>query len=375
MSASAQVAGVDWALLVESTFAPNIGHTALRRTVPARSPGNCAMSLRFASQTSAARPPAEARPDDAALLDSYSRTVTRVVDTVAPSVTHICVRGARQGRQAQGTGSGAIISPDGLVLTNNHVIDGADAIDLTLGDGRRFGARLLGRDPDTDLAVLRAETTETLPSARLGNSKALKPGQIAIAIGNPLGFESSVTAGIVSAVGRSLRTQNGRLIGDVIQTDAALNPGNSGGPLVNAAGEIIGINTAMIMGAQNICFAVAVNTAQHVLTQILMHGKVRRARLGIAGEQISLPQRLRHAHGLTQASALRVAEVFRGGAAEVAGVQPGDVVLDVDASLVTGADDIVRLLDSSRIGTRVAVRLLRGHEIVIATAVPDERNE
>src|SRR5262249_23761309 len=214
---------------------------------------------------------------DEELLDAYSSAVVGVVESVSPSVVHVQVRGSRGGRQAQGSGSGTILSPDGIVLTNNHVVEGAAAIELALTDDRRFPARVLGRDPDTDIAVLRAETNDRLPAARLGNSKLVKAGQIAIAIGNPLGFESTVTAGIVSAVGRSLRAQTGRLLGDVIQTDAALNPGNSGGPLVNSRAEVIGVNTAVIMGAQGICFSVASNTAQHVITQILQHGRVRRA--------------------------------------------------------------------------------------------------
>lgn len=201
------------------------------------------------------------------LLDAYSSAVVRVVEEVSPSVVQVRVRGVRQGHVAQGAGSGSILSPDGLILTNNHVVEGAGAIELATIDARHFPARILGRDPDTDIAVLRAETSDRLPAARLGNSKLIKAGQIAIAIGNPLGFDSTVTAGIVSAVGRSLRAQNGRLIGDVIQTDAALNPGNSGGPLVNTRAEVIGVNTAVIMGAQGICFSVASNTAQHVITQ------------------------------------------------------------------------------------------------------------
>ena len=246
--------------------------------------------------------PRPAPADDAPLLDAYSRTVTGVVEAVSPSVVHIHVAGERGGRAARGTGSGVIVSPDGLILTNNHVVEGAHE---HRGDaGRRPQlprARILGRDPDTDLAVLRAETSDTLPVARLGNSKAVMPGQIAIAIGNPLGFQSTVTAGIVSAVGRTLMGHGGRMIGDVIQTDAALNPGNSGGPLVSSAGEVIGINTASIMGAQGICFSVASNTALHVLQQVLKHGRVRRARIGIAGEQVLLTDRMRHQAGLVAA--------------------------------------------------------------------------
>jgi S1-C subfamily serine protease len=310
---------------------------------------------------------------DEELLDAYSSAVVGVVEAVSPSVVHVQVRGERQGRAAQGSGSGTILSPDGIVLTNNHVVEGASTIELALTDARRFPARVLGRDPDTDIAVLRAESTDRLPSARLGNSKKLKPGQIAIAIGNPLGFESTVTAGIISAVGRSLRAQNGRLIGDVIQTDAALNPGNSGGPLVNSRAEVIGVNTAVIMGAQGICFSVAANTAQHVLTQVLQHGRVRRARLGIAGDQVALAQRLRVRTGLTQESAVRVVEVQPGSPAQAGGLVPGDVIVALDADAVTGIDDIARILDGTRIDKRVAVRILRDGKLETVDIVPTER--
>jgi S1-C subfamily serine protease len=311
--------------------------------------------------------------NDAALLDAYSATVTSVVDRVSPSVTHLAVEGERDGRAARGSGSGVVISPDGLILTNNHVVAGAAGIRATLPDGRSFKARTLGRDPDTDLAVLRGETTETLPAARLGNSKAIRAGQIAIAIGNPLGFESTVTAGIISAVGRSLRGEAGRLFTDVIQTDAALNPGNSGGALVSSQAEVIGINTATIMGAQGICFSVASNTALLVLTQILQHGRVRRARIGIAAEQMPLPARLRHAAGVTQASAVRVHEVVSGGPAERAGLIPGDVVLAINAVPVTGLDDIHRLLDHTWIGREATVSVVRGGAWVDLGLVADER--
>jgi S1-C subfamily serine protease len=312
---------------------------------------------------------------DEELLDAYSSAVVGVVEAVSPSVVHVQVqvRGARMGRAAQGSGSGTILSPDGIVLTNNHVVEGASAIELALTDSRRVAARVLGRDPDTDIAVLRAETSDRLPAAKLGNSKKIKPGQIAIAIGNPFGFESTVTAGIVSAVGRSLRAQNGRLIGDVIQTDAALNPGNSGGPLVNSRAEVIGVNTAVIMGAQGICFSVASNTAQHVLTQVLQHGRVRRARLGIAGDQVHLPQRLRVRSGLTQESGVRVVEVQAGSPAMAGGLEPGDVIVGLDAEAVTGIDDIARILDGTRIDKRVAIRILRGERLETVDIVPTER--
>jgi len=308
------------------------------------------------------------------LLDAYSSAVVRVVEEVSPSVVQVRVRGVRQGHVAQGAGSGSILSPDGLILTNNHVVEGASAIELATIDARHFPARILGRDPDTDIAVLRAETGDRLPAARLGNSKLIKAGQIAIAIGNPLGFESTVTAGIVSAVGRSLRAQNGRLIGDVIQTDAALNPGNSGGPLVNSRAEVIGVNTAVIMGAQGICFSVASNTAQHVITQILQHGRVRRARLGVAGDQVNLPQRLRVQLGLGQQAGVRVVEVQSGSPAQTAGLEPGDVILSLDQETVTGIDDIARVLDGGKIGKRVSARILRdAQRIVSLELVPTER--
>jgi len=259
------------------------------------------------------------------------------------------------------------------VLTNNHVVDGASRIEMSLADGRRFRARLIGRDQDTDLAVLRGETTETLPATRLADSKRVRPGQIAIAIGNPLGFQSTVTAGIVSAVGRSLRASNGRLIGDVIQTDASLNPGNSGGPLAASSGEVIGINTAMIAGAQGICFSVASNTALYVLTQILAHGRVRRGRIGVVGEQVPLPPRLRVLAGVEQSSGVLVRDVAAGSPAATAGVLAGDILIGLDDAPVTGVDDITRLLDASRIGRKIELKLVRGQAQSAASVVPDER--
>jgi S1-C subfamily serine protease len=310
--------------------------------------------------------------DDGPRLDAYSTAVVRVVDMVAPAVVHVRVSGARNGRAAGGSGSGVIISPDGLILTNNHVVEGADTIAVSLADDRTVTARLIGRDPDTDIAVLRAETTSTLPSARLANSKQVQRGQIAIAIGNPLGWDSTVTAGIVSGVGRTLRGQSGRLIGDVIQTDAALNPGNSGGPLVNSQAGVIGINTATIMGAQGLCFSVASNTAEYVLSQILQHGKVRRARLGIAGEQVNLPQRLRNALELRQQGGVRVVEVQTGAAAD-GKLAAGDIILSVDGDPVTGLDDIARLMDERRIARAVVLAVLRGGRKLSVEVVPQER--
>ncbi len=309
---------------------------------------------------------------DAPLLDAYSQAVVSVVDAAAPAVVHVQVQGARGGA-GPGSGSGVVVSPDGLVLTNNHVVEGAAGIVLTRNDGAQHRARLIGRDPDTDLAVLRAETTERLPFATLANSKSLRPGQIAIAIGNPYGFQSTVTAGIISAVGRSLRAQNGRLIDDVIQTDAALNPGNSGGPLVNSAGSVIGVNTATILGAQGLCFAVASNTAEYVLTQILSHGRVRRGLIGVAGELVLLPQRVRHALGLKQATAIGIRSTQTGGPAEAAGLLAGDVLVRLDGEMVASVDDIARILDAKRIARAVAAEVVRDGKIVRVELVPQER--
>ena len=318
-------------------------------------------------------PPPETPADDDHLLDAYSKAVTSVVDRVSPAVLHVQVHGARNGRHAQGSGSGVLISPDGLILTNNHVVDGAEEIEVSGADERRHGARVLGRDPDTDLAVLRASTSERLPSAELANSKLVRAGQVAIAIGNPLGFEQTVTAGIVSAVGRSLRAQNGRTIGDVIQTDAALNPGNSGGPLVSTKAEVIGINTAMIMGAQGICFSVASNTARTILSQILRHGRVRRAQIGIVGHQTPIARAVAERAGLTNLSGVRVVEVQGGSPADMADVRRGDILVAFEGEAITGVDDISLLLDDRRIGVPATLRFLRGGAPLNVAILPMER--
>jgi S1-C subfamily serine protease len=310
-----------------------------------------------ATESFAAGPPAsETVAPDAALLDAYSRAVTDVVDLVGPSVVRIDIR--RGNGQRAGSGSGVIVSPDGLLLTNSHVVQGAKRAEITTLDGRQLTGRVLGDDPDTDLALVRVEEDRSLPHARLGDSKSLKRGEIAIAIGNPLGFDATVTAGVVSALGRSLRSQNGRQIDDVIQTDAALNPGNSGGPLVSSRGEIIGINTAIISGAQGICFAVASNTASFVLGEIIRHGRVRRAFLGIGAGTIPLARRLALRLGL-QATGAVVLAVEPDSPADHAGLLTGDIVLGIDGRTVTGADDLVRLLDADRIDRTVPIDVLR----------------
>ncbi len=296
-------------------------------------------------------------PSDFAALDAYSARVTAVVERVAPSVVRLDIRRG-DGRRA-GSGSGVIVSPDGLILTNSHVVQGAKRAEVTTLDGRSLSARVLGDDPDTDLALVRVDESVTLPAARLGDSKKLKPGEIAVAIGNPLGFDASVTAGVISALGRSLRSKTNRLIEDVIQTDAALNPGNSGGPLVSSKGEVIGVNTAIITGAQGICFAVAANTASFVLGELVAHGRVRRAYLGIGAGTILLPRRIALRLGLAQATGAVVSMVEAESPADHAGLLTGDIVLAVDNAPVTGADDLVRLLDAEKINRTIALDILR----------------
>jgi S1-C subfamily serine protease len=311
--------------------------------------------------------------EDAPLFDAYSHAVVDVVDRIGPAVVRVETPPDRETRRPGGTGSGVVISPDGLVLTNSHVVQGAARVRLSLADTRSVEARVLGNDPHTDLALLRVVDDVVLPSARLGNSKALKRGQLVVAIGNPLGFESTVTAGVVSALGRSLRAQTGRLIDDVIQTDAALNPGNSGGPLVASNGEVIGINTAVIAGAQGICFAVASNTATFVVSEIVRHGRVRRAFIGVAGQTVPLSRRLALARGLTQDRAVAISNIEDNSPAAKAGLRSGDLVVSLAGERVTGADDLVRLLSGDRIGVETKLQVLSGVELRDVTVVPAER--
>jgi S1-C subfamily serine protease len=311
-------------------------------------------------------------PEDQALLDAYSRAVIDVVERVGPTVVRLDV--VKSGNERHGgTGSGVVVAPDGLVLTNSHVVGGAARVNVTTVDGRSLTARAVGDDPDTDLALVRVDAPVTLPAAALGNSKLLKRGQLVIAIGNPLGFESTVTTGVVSALGRSLRARSGRLIDDVIQTDAALNPGNSGGPLVSSRGEVVGINTAVIMGAQGICFAVAANTANFVLGELVRHGRVRRAYIGIAAQQFAVSRRRQHAASLAQDSAVMIASVEAGSPAERAGLASGDIILALDGTAVTGADDLIRLLAGDKIGRTVEIEMLRNGDQRRVSVVPDER--
>src|SRR6202521_4630554 len=304
--------------------------------------------------------PSSVPAEDRALLDAYSSAVIDVVDRVGPAVVRIDMISSDGARG--GSGSGVIVAPDGLVLTNSHVVNGAPRLSVTTVDGRTLNARVVGNDPDTDLALLRLDAAVTLPVATLGDSKRLKRGQLVIAIGNPLGFESTVTTGVVSALGRSLRASTGRLIDDLIQTDAALNPGNSGGPLVSSSGQVVGINTAVIVGAQGICFAVAANTASFVLGELVRHGRVRRAYIGIAAQQFTLSRRRQLAAALTQESAVMIATVEAGSPADRAGLRVGDIILALDGTAVTGADDLIRLLAGEKIGRTVEVETLRSGE-------------
>ncbi len=310
-------------------------------------------------------------PSDTEILDAYSHAVTSVVDAVGPAVLRVETYG-RAGKPS-GSGSGVAITPDGLVLTNAHVVEGARAVRLMDAEGRFMEARMLGVDADTDLALLRAGAARDLPHAALGDSKALRRGQLVVAIGNPLGFESTVTAGVISALGRSLRARNGRLIEDVIQTDAALNPGNSGGPLVSSRGEVIGINTAVIRGAQGICFAVAANTAQFVLSELIQHGRVRRGYIGVSGQTAPVPRRHALNAGIDNASGAMISALEPDGPAARAGLMSLDTIVRVDGHGVTGVDDLIRLLNHERIGRDLDIEALRRGTLRVFTVRPQER--
>ncbi len=316
----------------------------------------------------------DGRPADAgsmALLDALSSGIAAVVERTGPAVVR--VETSRAGRPTGGIGSGVVISPDGLVLTNSHVVRGHRDARLADSEGRILEARLIGEDRDTDLALLRVTAARQLPSAPLGDSKLLRRGQFVIAIGNPLGFEFTVTSGVVSALGRSLRAQNGRLIEDVVQTDAALNPGNSGGPLVSTRGEVVGINTAVIAGAQGICFAVASNTAKFVLGELIRHGRVRRAYIGVSAQTVPVPRRYAAEFGLENRLGALTTGVEPGSPAAVAGLLTQDIVVRLDDETVAGVDDLVRLLDGGRVEKTVTMKILRFGKLVELAVRPIER--
>lgn len=310
----------------------------------------------------------EAEAGQDALIDAYSHAVASVADSVGAAVVR--VQGG-SGRRS-GLGSGVVIAGDGLVLTNSHVVGGARRVRIGLTEAGDREAEVLGDDPATDLALLRVELPRGAATAKLGDSKVLKRGHLVVAIGNPLGFESTITAGIVSALGRSLRSQSGHLIDDVIQTDVALNPGNSGGALVAASGLVVGINTAMIAGAQGLAFAVSSNTARFVIGEFIAHGRVRRAHLGIAAQTVPMSRRVALAIH-SDAHAVRIGEVQAGGAADLAGLRVGDILIALDDVVVRGADDLLRLLGAERVGRPVQVSLLREGKLIKRTVTAHER--
>jgi S1-C subfamily serine protease len=299
-------------------------------------------------------------------LDPYSARVAHAFETVGPAVVHISARSAR-GRG--GSGSGVLFTPDGYLLTNSHVVSGAAELSASLTDGRSFSATLVGDDPATDLAVLRLSGTG-LPHAAFGASRSLRVGQLVVAIGNPLGFQATVTAGIVSALGRSLRSGSGRLIESVIQTDAPLNPGNSGGPLSDGQGQVVGINTAMIGGAQGICFAIGIDTAVDVTARLMRDGRVRRSRLGLSGQTTPLDPRLAARLARKAQTAVLVAEVQGGSAAEAGGFKAGDLLLAFDGEIVTGVDDLHRMLTAERAGRACDAEVLRAGRIERLSVIP-----
>jgi S1-C subfamily serine protease len=318
-------------------------------------------------------------PSDDSLLDAYSRAVIEAAEKVSPSVVYIQVTTARTTKrqtqqEATASGSGFIFTPDGFILTNSHVVHGATKIDVALMDGRRFQAQLIGDDPDTDLAVIRINAPNLVP-ASLGDSHSIRVGQLVIAIGNPYGFQYSVTAGVVSALGRSLRAQSGRLMDGVIQTDAALNPGNSGGPLVNTRGEVIGVNTATILPAQGICFATSIDTAKFVAGRLLRDGRISRSYIGFAGQNVPIPRRIVRFYQLPVESGVLIVSFENNtklSPAKEAGLLSGDLIVDFDGHPIRGIDDLHKLLTDERIGQRIPVTIIRGTQKLTFSVVPQE---
>ena len=308
---------------------------------------------------------------DEPLLDAYSKAVTGASRRTSPAVVKLDVRhGGEQRRMPGGSGSGFIITPDGFVMTNSHVVHGAANIEVAMSDGRRFPATLVGDDPETDLAVVRIHDTAPLPAVEFTDSSAVQVGQLAIAIGNPYGFNYTVTTGVISALGRSFRSRTGRLIDSIIQTDAALNPGNSGGPLVNSRGDVIGVNTAIIPMAQGICFAIPSNTARFVAARLIRDGRIRRSYVGIGGQNITLPRRVVRAHGLQYDEAVLVVQVEKGSPADAASIDEGDVLIAFGDIPVTSIDDLQRCLTEECIGVAGTVTLLRGAQRLERQLIP-----
>jgi S1-C subfamily serine protease len=314
--------------------------------------------------------------EEAEVLDSYSRTVTRVAEEVSPSVVRVEVsrRGPTRQRDPRpsGSGSGLIVSPDGFVLTNSHVIHGAARIEVGLLDGSTHEATLVGEDPDTDLGVIRMAAAG-LPAARLGDSRALRVGQLVVAIGNPLGFQCTVTAGVVSALGRSLRSVSGRLIDGIIQTDAALNPGNSGGPLVGSTGAVVGLATAIIQGAQGLCFAIPSSIVEYVAATLIRDGRILRSHIGVRGQDVPVLTRVSRFHDLPNTRGVFAVSVLEASPARRAGLREGDIVVAFGGERVNGIDDLHRLLTSERIGVATFLEILRGTERKTLSVVPEEK--
>jgi S1-C subfamily serine protease len=309
---------------------------------------------------------------DEALLDAYSQAVVHAAREVSPSVVLVEARhGERNGRPMGGSGSGFVFTPDGYIITNSHVVHNAAEIAVTLIDGRRVRADLIGEDPETDLAVLRIDA-HGLTAARFGDSQAIQVGQLVVAIGNPYGFQYSVTAGVVSALGRSLRSSTGRLMDDIIQTDASLNPGNSGGPLVNTRGEVIGVNTAIIASAQGLCFAIAINTAAYVASQLIHGGRVRRSYIGVAGQNIPLPRRVVRHHQLLEESAVLIVGIEPGSPAQRAGLEMRDAIVAFNGHAIGGIDDLHRVLTDKLLGAPSQVTIIRRAEKLTVEVTPSE---
>jgi len=319
-------------------------------------------------------PGVEENAQDSEALDAYSRTVVNAARLASRAVVNIEVRqeGAK-GQHGGGSGSGFIFTPDGFILTNSHVVHGAKQIDVGLPDGRRFGAELVGEDPDTDLAIIRVDGPN-LPTAVLGDSAKLQVGQLVVAIGNPYGFQYTVTAGVVSAMARSLRSASGRLVDNVIQTDAALNPGNSGGPLVNGRAEVIGVNTAIIRPAQGLCFAIPSNTATFVAGQLLRFGRVKRSYVGLGGQDVPLHRRIVRFHKLGAEGGVLVIQVEPGSPADRAGVREGDIITEFDGIAIEHMDELYRLLTEERVGKTTEMVVLRGLELQGLMITPSDKS-
>jgi len=330
-------------------------------------------SVRFISDAlSGGHNPASIPMSDGELLDAYSKTVVNVSEDISPSVVNIEVQHVARGRERGGSGSGVIFTPDGFILTNSHVVHNVKQITVALTDGQSFRASIIGDDPDTDLAVIRIDAPNLVPAA-LGDSSKLRVGQVAIAVGNPYGFQCSVTAGVISALGRSLRSTSGRLIDSVIQTDAALNPGNSGGPLVNSRGEVIGINTAVIRMAQGLCFAIAVNTAKFVAMRLIKDGKIRRGYIGIAGQDVPILRFAVRVWNLPNDTGILVNSVEPDSPAQRAGLRDGDILIGFGYDSLSGMDDLHRLLTTMTADSKVPIRFLRRSELIELEIVPQEK--